>query len=162
MGKGVVQILKAEDEVLVFSTTRSCPSWGEASKSSTQGFSPTTRKRMGAPLLRTGILLPGFDDAQTGEGNLVERVCTREKRGLPILRRIPSQSRGPFGLFQGKSIARAFLLICEDSLTYFSGLRLTGREFDLGKDSCRACKQLSLPYGCRTALSQPRRGDSYT
>jgi len=135
MGKGVVQILKAEDDVLVFSTTRSCPSCGRGFEElDPRLFSYNSKHGWCPRCYGTGILLPGFDDEQTGEEIWWNEWYEGEERVCPSCRgsRLNPEALSVF--FQGKSIAELSALSVEDSLAYFSGLRLTGREFDIGRD----------------------------
>jgi excinuclease ABC subunit A len=138
-GKGLVRVVEAENGTwgaeTAFSTQRACPGCGRAfeepdprlfSYNSKHGWCPTC--------YGTGLQLPGFDAAQTGEEGAWLEDSAAGDRACPAC---AGQRLRPEALavhFQGHSIADYAALSVEAAVHAFDALTLTRREDAIARD----------------------------
>jgi excinuclease ABC subunit A len=141
LGKGVVQVAQVNGAPRprvsepVFSTRRACPrcerSFGEPDP---RVFSFNSKHGWCPRCFGTGLILPGFDQEQTGEEiwwtdwwGGPERVCPecQGKRLRPEALAVR---------FQGRSIADLTAISIQAAERFFRALRLRGREAEIARD----------------------------
>jgi excinuclease ABC subunit A len=146
-GKGVVQVAlsagggtqgkraRTGDGSVIFSTRRACPGCGRSfPELDPRLFSYNSKHGWCARCYGTGLVMPGFDEEQTGEEiwwndwwEGAEHTCP-ECAGRRLNREALAVR------FQGKSIAALAQLPVAGAEKFFRGLRLRGRAAEIARD----------------------------
>ena len=135
IGKGVLTVLDAKLTETIFSTHRACPICGRSfpeldprlfSYNSAMGWCPTC--------FGTGLLIEGFDENATGE----ERVWAEaQSKPCPTCHgeRLNEVARAV--KFAGLNISQMAHMTVTEALSFFSKLKLTGREASIAEDALK-------------------------
>ena len=136
-GKGLVSVMPAGETTqgTMFSTRRACPSCGRSfAEPDPRMFSFNSKHGWCTSCFGTGLEIPEFDDAQTGEeiwwNDWFEReaIACGECQG---------QRLNPVSLnvrFRKLSIAALASGSIEATIDFFAGLKLSAREQEIGRD----------------------------
>ena len=134
-GKGLVKLAGAGSQDLIFSTRRACPGCGRSfAELDPRLFSFNSRHGWCERCYGTGLELPGFDEAQTGEerwwneGWEAAEVVCRGCRGDRLRPEALSVR------FQGRNIAELTALSVEEAERFVRALDLGRREEQIARD----------------------------
>ena len=134
-GKGLVKLAGAGSQDLIFSTRRACPGCGRSfAELDPRLFSFNSRHGWCERCYGTGLELPGFDEAQTGEerwwneGWEAAEVVCRGCRGDRLRPEALSVR------FQGRNIAELTALSVEEAERFVCALDLGRREEQIARD----------------------------
>ncbi len=133
-GKGVVHVLD-RGKVRVFSTRRACPSCGRSfAELDPRLFSYNSKHGWCESCYGTGVAIKGFDAEQTGEEIWWNEWFEGEAASCPDC---DGQRLNPVALnvlFRDQSIAALAALPVDAARKFFVGLKLVGREREIGRD----------------------------
>ncbi|HEY1899401.1 MAG TPA: excinuclease ABC subunit UvrA [Steroidobacteraceae bacterium] len=135
-GKGLVSVMPAgQTQSVMFSTRRACPSCGRSfAEPDPRMFSFNSRHGWCTGCFGTGLEIPDFDDAQTGEEIWWNEWFERE--AIPCSD-CQGQRLNPVALnvrFRKQSIATLTAGSIEATIEFFTGLKLSVREQEIGRD----------------------------
>jgi excinuclease ABC subunit A len=136
-GKGLVSVMAAGEtpQSTMFSTRRACPSCGRSfAEPDPRMFSFNSRHGWCTSCFGTGLEIPEFDDAQTGEEIWWNEWFEREAVACAACH---GQRLNPVALnvrFRKQSIAALAAGSIEATIGFFSGLKLSTREQEIGRD----------------------------
>jgi excinuclease ABC subunit A len=135
-GKGLLHVLPAgAARVTVFSTKRACPSCGKSfAELDPRLFSFNSKHGWCESCFGTGVSMPGFDEEQSGEEIWWNEWYEQEAQPCPACH---GERLNPTALavrFRGHSIAALAAHSVADSQEFFTRLRLTPREREIGRD----------------------------
>jgi excinuclease ABC subunit A len=135
-GKGLVSVMAAGGtQSTMFSTRRACPSCGRSfAEPDPRMFSFNSKHGWCTSCFGTGLEIPDFDDAQTGEEIWWNEWFEREAIACSECQ---GQRLNPVSLnvrFRKQSIAALAAGSIEDTIGFFTGLKLTAREKEIGRD----------------------------
>ena len=136
-GKGLVSVMPAGATLqsAMFSTRRACPSCGRSfAEPDPRMFSFNSRHGWCTSCFGTGLEIPDFDDAQTGEEIWWNEWFERD--AIPCAQ-CHGQRLNPVALnvrFRKQSIAALATGSIEATISFFSGLTLTAREQEIARD----------------------------
>jgi excinuclease ABC subunit A len=135
-GKGLVHVLDVRSSaVTVFSTRRACPSCGRSfAEPDPRLFSFNSRHGWCESCYGTGVELPGFDEAQSGEETGWNEWYAAELPPCPGCR---GQRLNPVALavrFRARSIAALAAQPVDGITQFFAKLRLKPREREIARD----------------------------
>ncbi len=176
LGKGVVHVLAArapapgrpgrrsparrrktdehQDKVVVFSTRRACPDCGRSfAELDPRLFSYNSKHGWCEECYGTGVILPGFNEEQTGEEIWWTEWWEGEAAACPACggRRLRPEALAV--RFQDRSIAELTAFSVDATDKFFRALRLRGREAAIARDilpelrgRLRFLKEVGLSY----------------
>ena len=136
-GKGLVSVMPSGNTVqsTMYSTRRACPSCGRSfAEPDPRMFSFNSKHGWCTGCFGTGLEIPDFDDAQTGEEIWWNEWFERE--AIPCSE-CQGQRLNPVALnvrFRKQSIAALAAGSIEDTIGFFTGLKLTTREQEIARD----------------------------
>jgi excinuclease ABC subunit A len=135
-GKGLVSVMPAgETKAAMFSTRRACPSCGRSfAEPDPRMFSFNSKHGWCTSCFGTGLTIPEFDDAQTGEEIWWNEWFERE--AIPCAD-CHGQRLNPVALnvrFRNQSIAKLAAGSIEATIGFFAGLKLAPREREIARD----------------------------
>ncbi len=136
-GKGLVSVMPAGDAGpgTMFSTRRACPSCGRSfAEPDPRMFSFNSKHGWCTGCFGTGLEIPEFDEAQTGEEIWWNDWFERE--AIPC-GECNGQRLNPVSLnvrFRKLSIAELAAGSIQDTIGFFTGLKLSAREQEIGRD----------------------------
>ncbi len=136
-GKGLVSVMAAGDpaQSAMFSTRRACPSCGRSfAEPDPRMFSFNSKHGWCTSCFGTGLEIPEFDDAQSGEEIWWNEWFEQEAVPCPACR---GQRLNPVALnvrFRKQSIAQLAAGSIEATIEFFTGLALSMREQEIGRD----------------------------
>jgi excinuclease ABC subunit A len=136
-GKGLVSVLPAGDSLkgAMYSTRRACPSCGRSfAEPDPRMFSFNSKHGWCTSCFGTGLEIPEFDDAQSGEEIWWNEWFERE--AIPCSE-CAGQRLNPVSLnvrFRNQSIATLASGSIEATIGFFSALKLSVREQEIGRD----------------------------
>ena len=138
-GKGTVRVAEAdaaaEAESLLFSTVRSCPSCGRSfPEPDPRLFSYNSRHGWCSRCYGTGLVLPGFDEEQTGEEIWWNAWWEGEERACPACHGKRLNPEALAVRFRERNIAELGALSVAEAGAFFGSLRLEGREAAIARD----------------------------
>jgi excinuclease ABC subunit A len=135
-GKGLVSVMPAgKEQAAIYSTRRACPSCGRSfAEPDPRMFSFNSKHGWCTSCFGTGLEIPEFDDAQSGEEIWWNEWFERD--AVPCSE-CHGQRLNPVSLnirFRRQSIATLAEGSIESTITFFSGLKLSMREQEIGRD----------------------------
>jgi excinuclease ABC subunit A len=136
-GKGLVSVMPAgaNAQTAMFSTRRACPSCGRSfAEPDPRMFSFNSKHGWCTSCFGTGLEIPEFDDAQTGEEIWWNEWFEREAVACAACH---GQRLNPVALkvrFRKQSIAALAAGSIEATIEFFTGLKLSTREQEIGRD----------------------------
>ncbi|HTC44753.1 MAG TPA: excinuclease ABC subunit UvrA, partial [Steroidobacteraceae bacterium] len=135
-GKGLVSIMPAGNgQAAMYSTRRACPSCGRSfAEPDPRMFSFNSKHGWCTSCFGTGLEIPEFDDAQSGEEIWWNEWFERD--AIPCSE-CHGQRLNPVSLnirFRRQSIATLAEGSIESTITFFNGLKLSVREQEIGRD----------------------------
>jgi excinuclease ABC subunit A len=123
------------DAVRVLSTRRACPRCGRSfAEPDPRLFSYNSRHGWCERCYGTGVVLPGFDEEQTGEERWWNEWWEGEERGCPACRGRRLRPEALAVRLRGLSIAELGALPVAEAARFFERLELRGREAAIARD----------------------------
>ncbi len=136
-GKGLVQILSTADprNTVAFSTRRACPGCGRSfPEPDPRLFSFNSKHGWCPRCFGTGLLLPGFDAAQSGEEIHWNAGWEGEEKSCPDCDGSRLRPEALAITFRGSNIAGLTALPIDAAEEFFRNLNLQGREAAIARD----------------------------
>ena len=134
IGKGSVRVSFGGEERL-YSTKRICPSCGTSfPEPDPRLFSFNSKHGWCPRCYGTGLIIPGFDESQTGEEIWWNEWYEGEEITCPTCKGKRLRPEALAVTFQGYSISDITALSVKEAIRFFSGVRLEGRDLDIGKE----------------------------
>ncbi len=136
-GKGLVSVMSAGDKLpsAIYSTRRACPSCGRSfAEPDPRMFSFNSKHGWCTSCFGTGLEIPEFDAAQTGEEIWWNEWFEQEAVACGACQ---GQRLNPVALnvrFRKQSIAALAAGSIEATIEFFTGLKLSAREQEIGRD----------------------------
>jgi excinuclease ABC subunit A len=146
-GKGVVQVVQAhksdratkaatsKHSGAIFSIRRACPSCGRSFEElDPRLFSFNSKRGWCKRCYGTGLLLPGFDEKQTGEEIWWNKWWKGQEQVCPACKGRRLRPEALAVRFRGRSIADLTSMSVEEAKQFFQTLELRGREALIARD----------------------------
>lgn len=131
-GKGAVQVVPGD---AIYSIQRACPRCGRGfAELDPRLFSFNSKHGWCERCYGTGLALPGFDEAQTGEEIWWNEWWEGQEAVCPDCKGRRLRPEALAVRFRNRNIAEMTNLSVEKAERFFRGLRLSGREAVIGRD----------------------------